>query len=86
MTFSTTKMSSKGQVIIPGELRKRLNLKEGARFVVLGDRDTIVLKRVAPPSFDDIKDLLDDAADQAKRAKLTKGDLKKAITAVRKGK
>ena len=85
MAIATTKMSSKGQVVIPGELRKRFNIKEGAKFVVLGDRDTIVLKRVAPPSVEDIRELLDDAAEQAKRAGLSKSDVKRAIAAVRKG-
>ena len=35
---ATTKMSSKGQVVIPENIRKRLNLKAGAQFVVVGER------------------------------------------------
>jgi len=35
-TLATTRMSSKGQIVIPEELRKRLNLKTGAQFVVVG--------------------------------------------------
>ena len=37
--LATTKMSSKGQIVIPEEIRKRLNLKTGAQFVVVGDND-----------------------------------------------
>ncbi len=36
---STTKLSSKGQVVIPEDIRKKLNLKTGTRFVVVGDKD-----------------------------------------------
>ena len=36
---ATTTLSSKGQVVIPEEIRIRLGLKAGAQFVVLGDRD-----------------------------------------------
>ena len=36
---STTKMSSKGQVVIPENIRKELNLKAGAQFVVVGEKD-----------------------------------------------
>ena len=85
MSVSTTKMSSKGQVVIPDEIRRRLRLKEGAHFVVLGDGDTVVLKRVAPPSTEDIQDLLKDARLQAKNAGLTKTELRKMISEVRKG-
>jgi AbrB family looped-hinge helix DNA binding protein len=84
MAISTTKMSSKGQVVIPGDLRKKLNLKEGAHFVVLGEKDTIVLKRVAQPSTSDIRELLDYAAAKAKKAGLTKADVARAIKAARK--
>jgi AbrB family looped-hinge helix DNA binding protein len=33
-TISTTKMSSKGQIVIPEAIRKELGLKSGAQFVV----------------------------------------------------
>ena len=86
MAVSTTKMSSKGQVVIPDEIRRRLKLKEGAHFVVLGDGDTVVLKRLAPPAVEDIRELLADAEAQAKQAGLTKGNIRKAIAEVRKRK
>jgi AbrB family looped-hinge helix DNA binding protein len=34
---ATTKMSSKGQVVIPEQVRKSMNLQPGTRFVVLGE-------------------------------------------------
>ncbi|HDN94572.1 MAG TPA: AbrB family transcriptional regulator, partial [Nitrospirae bacterium] len=34
--LATTKMSSKGQIVIPEDIRKRLGLKPGAQFVVVG--------------------------------------------------
>ena len=33
--LSTTKMSSKGQVVIPDAIRKRLGLEPGDQFVVM---------------------------------------------------
>jgi len=84
MAVSTTKMSSKGQVVIPDEIRRRMKLKEGAHFVVLGEGDTVVLKRVAPPAAEDIRELLADAEKQAKQAGLTKADIHRAISDVRK--
>ena len=42
--IATTKMSSKGQVVIPEEMRKRLHLESGHQFVVIAENDTIILK------------------------------------------
>jgi AbrB family looped-hinge helix DNA binding protein len=41
---ATTNLSSKGQVVIPEEIRDRLGLKPGAQFVVRGDRDVVKLR------------------------------------------
>ena len=38
-SIATTKLSSKGQVVIPEEIRKQLGLKEGDQFVVVGQDD-----------------------------------------------
>ena len=86
MAISTTRMSSKGQVVIPDEIRRLLKLKEGAHFVVLGEGDTVVLKRVSPPSKEELQELLADAEKEAKRAGLTKADVRRAISGVRKRK
>ncbi|MDE1854076.1 MAG: AbrB/MazE/SpoVT family DNA-binding domain-containing protein [Thaumarchaeota archaeon] len=43
-----TKASSKGQVVIPTRIRKRLDIKEGSIFAVAADRDVIILKKIDP--------------------------------------
>ena len=45
-TVATTKLSSKGQVVIPEDVRKALGLEVGAQFVVMGDGDLVILKRI----------------------------------------
>lgn len=81
--LATTKMSSKGQVVIPEEVRKRLGLKAGSQFVVVGDKDTVILKAVVPPSLDDLDDLMKEAQKQARRAGLKQSDISGAIDKVR---
>ena len=80
---STTKMSSKGQVVIPESIRKQLNLKEGAQFVVLGENDVVILKNITPPSIDEFDDLIAKARKKAKKAGMKKSDIKDAILKVR---
>ena len=56
--LETTKMSSKGQVVIPENVRSRLGLEPGEQFVVVGDNDVVILKRIAPPSMREFDDLV----------------------------
>lgn len=49
--IETTSMSSRGQVVIPRNLRKKLNIKEGEKFIVIGSDETILLKKIKMPSF-----------------------------------
>lgn len=80
---ATTKMSSKGQVVIPEEIRKRLGLKAGSQFVVVGDKDTLVLKTITPPSLEEFEELVIEARKQAKLAGLKQRDIAAAISDVR---
>ncbi|MBU1704531.1 MAG: AbrB/MazE/SpoVT family DNA-binding domain-containing protein, partial [Nanoarchaeota archaeon] len=53
MDIAITRMSSKGQVVIPENIRRNLNLKAGAQFIVVGDKDVVILKSISPPSIDE---------------------------------
>ena len=56
--ISFTKASSKGQVVIPTVLRKRLGIKQGTVFSVAARKDMIVLKKIdAKLSEQDLKSL-----------------------------
>lgn len=76
---ATTKLSSKGQVVIPEEIRKRLHLKSGDRFMVLGRGDTVILKAIEQPSLERFEALLQEANVRAKKAGLTRSSIKTAI-------
>jgi len=83
---STTKMSSKGQVVIPENIRKQLNLKVGAQFVVVGEKDVVILKNISPPSLDEFGDLIAEARKNGKQAGIRKRDISDAILKVRERK
>ncbi len=84
--YATTKMSSRGQIVIPEEIRANLHLKEGDQFVVIGQGDTVILKSITPPSLDELDDLLAQASTQAKRAGMKPSDIQAAIKKVRRKK
>ncbi len=82
---STTKLSSRGQIVIPEELRKKLGLETGTQFVVITDnKDTLVLKVIIQPSMDEFTALIKKAQSAAQKVGLKKQDIKAAIKKVRK--
>lgn len=83
-TISTTKMSSKGQVVIPETIRQQLDLEAGSQFVVLGDKDVVILKRITAPALSEFDGLIKQARSQAKASGLKKADIEDAITQARK--
>jgi len=84
--LATTRMSSKGQVVIPEDIRKRLKLKSGSRFVVVGKDDVIILKTIAPPSMSEFDELVSEARRQAKITGLKRSDITDAIVCARQKK
>lgn len=84
--LSTTKMSSKGQIVIPEDIRKRLGLKPGAQFVVVGQNDVVILKTITKPSMNEFDKLISEARKQARKAGMKKTDINAAIRKVRKRK
>ena len=68
MEMETTKMSSRGQVVIPENIRAEVSASEGTLFAVVGNKDTIVLKKIGLPSKEAlIKDLEKIALEGKKR-------------------
>ncbi len=43
-------MSSKGQIVIPKNIRDQLGIDTGANFVIFGEEDTVVLKKIKVPT------------------------------------
>jgi AbrB family looped-hinge helix DNA binding protein len=78
-------MSSKGQVVIPEDVRKALGLEVGVQFVVMGEGDTVVLKRIAVPARSELRAMLTKARSQARRAGLKSSDVGDAVRRVRRG-
>ena len=53
-----TTMTSKGQIVIPSELRRKYGLKEGVRIQVIDDGGQIVLQPITPEYVRKVRGLL----------------------------
>ncbi len=81
VVVETTKMSTRGQVVIPKRIREFLNVNEDSIFTVVAlDRETIVLRKLSKEK------ILADFAKirkKVKKAGLTRKDVEKAIAEIR---
>lgn len=82
--LATTRLSSKGQVVIPEEVRKALGLEPGARFIVLSEGDVVILKRIDAPAPAQVRALAAKVRKQARRAGVKPADIRKATREVRR--
>ena len=83
-SISTTKLSSKGQVVIPEDVRKELGLEPGAQFVVMGEGDVVILKKIEAPDRREFLALARKVRAEARRAGMKRSDVKKAVRASRR--
>ena len=61
----TTRISSRGQIVIPGPVRKALAIEPGTAFLVIARKDTVVLHRLQEPPWQ----FFDDMVKQAREAR-----------------
>ena len=84
MQVELTRISEKGQIVIPNTLRKEMQINRSDQFMIFGENNTIILKKIEKPA---IKKTFDEIAEPlrkvSKEVGLSKKDLAKAIKEVR---
>jgi len=90
MPAETIKMSSRGQIVIPQDIREEIKASEGTIFSVVSAKDAIILKKISTPSKEDlIKELWVIALEGRKRAErlgIKESDVPELVRRVRKTK
>lgn len=74
-----TKMSSKGQVVIPSEIREKMNLDEGNLLIISDSDDSICMKKIELPKIKSWKEATKPFREAAKKSNFSNDDLKKLI-------
>lgn len=85
MSVDFTQLSEKGQIVIPSAMRKRMKLKEGTRFVMLGLDDTIVLRKIELSQERlRLKQLLAKSREKAEKVGFSEDEIDRLVKASRK--
>ncbi len=79
-----TSVSSRGQIVIPQSLRDKLKIREGEKFIVIGEDNTLVLRKIEMPLFKGFDKLLIKTRDFAKKNELKREGIEQAIKNARK--
>ena len=80
-----TRLSERGQVVIPTELRRSMKLKEGKRFIVIGLGDTIILRKLELSKERlRLRRLIAESRRKARKLGFTEKEVKKLIQETRK--
>ena len=83
MVAEVTSVSTKGQVVLPKSIRDALEIKPGAKLMVMSDGDNILIKPIKAPSMSEFSNLMDKAQKWAKTVGMQQEDISEAIKAVR---
>ena len=90
MEIEITKLTSKGQVVIPQDIRENKKIKAGEKFLVYDLDDSIILKRIqglkGTNTMQEFEDTFKSMWKTAEAKKLTKEDVEREIENYRKEK
>ncbi len=79
-------VSSKGQISLPINIRKRLSIDAGDKLVAYTSGDVIMLKTLKLPSLEEFESSLDEAQAWASSVGYEEADVNDIIKSVRKNK
>jgi AbrB family looped-hinge helix DNA binding protein len=80
-----TKLSQKGQVVIPSTVRSKLGLRRGTRFLVVGIGNTVVLRRLdLSEETISLKKILEESRKKARKVGFSSKEINEFIRRTRK--
>ncbi|MBI5753616.1 AbrB/MazE/SpoVT family DNA-binding domain-containing protein [Candidatus Peregrinibacteria bacterium] len=56
--IQVTSVSSKGQIVIPNNIRETMGISMGTKLIMLTDGENLLLKPIQTPNFEDFKKLV----------------------------
>lgn len=74
-----TKISSKGQVVIPAEIREKMNLEEGNLLIISDNDNSICMKKIELPKLKTWNEATKPFRDAAKKSNFSNEDLRRLI-------
>ncbi|MHB1908439.1 MAG: AbrB/MazE/SpoVT family DNA-binding domain-containing protein [Nitrososphaerales archaeon] len=85
MGLEMTRLSERGQIVIPTELRRSMHLKQGERFIVMRFEDTIILRKLELSQERlRLKRLVRKSREKARKSGFTEREIERLVEKTRK--
>jgi len=84
--MATTKLSSKGQLVIPRDMRESMHLEPGDLFAIYGRDDELHLRKIKLPGKEEFEAIMEQGREEARRLNITREDVVRAVREYRKAK
>ena len=86
MDTALVTVSTKGQIVLPANIRRSLSISDGDRLAIQMVEGVIMLKPVKVPTAEDFKRWMDEAREWAATAGYTEEEVPEVIKSVRRKK
>ena len=83
-SIEITSMSTKGQVVIPSAIRRKLQMKGGSKLIVIQEGENILLKPITKPDTEEFSSLIRMADQICKELDFKETDITSVIKASRR--
>lgn len=81
--MQVTSVSSRGQVVIPSDIRDAMGISIGMKMVIFTDGDNLLLKPIKMPDLNTFRELVKESKRLVGKTGLKKANLQKIIKQVR---
>ena len=81
-----TSLFTRGQVVIPNDIREKMNLEPGTKMINIQEGDNILLKPIKVPKMSQFDKIIAIGDKARKELNLKESDIDKAIKNIRKRK
>lgn len=82
--LEVTSLSTRGQVVIPNDIREKMHLEPGTKMIVIQDGENILLKPIKAPRASQFDKLIALGDKIQRKLDLKESDIEKVINDVRK--
>ena len=82
--LEVTSVSTRGQVVIPNDIRENMNLEPGTKMIIIQEGDNILLKPIKAPRMSQFEKIIAIGEKVRKELNLKESDVDQAIKNVRK--